>query len=272
MPRVTPVAELPVTAVTPERFQEVCSRRREPLVFRGLVKDWAALKWDPSRLEARWPRGPVRATWTSADGSITRPIELSRDTVFRGIDPDDPGGPGSNWYFDVPRDLSELACDFPPRAVLRGQVDFFWLFLGRNTTTVTHFHSRESGALFQVLGKKRVLLHPPGDTARLYPYPVYSRRYTCSRVDLRAPDFAKYPRARDARGLEVTLEPGDVLFVSVHWWHGAHGIGLTASVGLFWNARLRDFRFPSPGFRTLVGWSLGFGKGWLHRRGHWPGA
>lgn len=78
----------------------------------------------------------------------------------------------------------------------------------------------------QVVGRTRLLLLPPSETPKLY-----NRRGAESEVgDLSDPARLKrFPLAADARAFEVTLNPGDLLFLPVGWWRQARAetIGAT---------------------------------------------
>jgi hypothetical protein len=108
--------------------------------------------------------------------------------------------------------------------------------------------------IFQLHGRKRVILCHPADSARLYPYSVLnSVYYHKSRVDFAAPDLETFPAVREVRRRETILEPGDALFVPLHWWHAAYGMGTVMSASLFWKARWREQAFPQPGLRSAAG-------------------
>jgi hypothetical protein len=118
----------------------------------------------------------------------------------------------------------------------------------------------------QVLGRKQVLLHPPGDAALLYRLPIgASRHYNVSRSDpFTASDGALTP-LEGTHPFEAVLEPGDALFIPIHWSHGVRGFGAVMSISLFWNARLREHRFPRPGFHNVAGLARWQPRLLLHR-------
>ena len=93
-----------------------------------------------------------------------------------------------------------------------------WMSVG---ATQSNLHLDEFHNLLVVLaGHKRVTLFAPEQTPRLYPQPVFSLSANHSRVDFKAstlePRFARFADAR-ANALEVTLEPGDALFMPEGW-------------------------------------------------------
>jgi hypothetical protein len=69
--------------------------------------------------------------------------------------------------------------------------------------------------LFQIHGRKKVILFSPDYSELLYrlPFNVHTE------VDITKPDYEKYPGLRYVTGTEYLLEPGDLLFIPAGWWH-----------------------------------------------------
>lgn len=92
--------------------------------------------------------------------------------------------------------------------------------------TVTPLHHDVDNVLFaQVFGEKRVTLISPMQSSR-----VYNHVSVYSEVDAAAPDLARHPRFADVDQMQVTLHPGDVLFIPVGWWHWVESLSLSVSV------------------------------------------
>ncbi|PYP91103.1 MAG: hypothetical protein DMG65_08870 [Candidatus Angelobacter sp. Gp1-AA117] len=53
-----------------------------------------------------------------------------------------------------------------------------------------------------------------------------------SPVDPESLDFSQYPLMRDVDVLEVTLNPGDLLFVPLGWWHWVKSLEISISLSL----------------------------------------
>ena len=151
------------------------------------------------------------------------------------------------------------------------------LFVGAKSAggarTRLHFDQVDNVYL-QVAGTKRFRIFDPAQGARLGPYPFHHPLDRSGRVDLRdvKGSIGRFPRLAEARGAEVTLAPGDVLFLPAYWWHevltdpptdgggapgggGAGGGGgggggagaerLTVSVN-FWFSAHEQLREPAP--------------------------
>ncbi|EGD72167.1 hypothetical protein PTSG_00189 [Salpingoeca rosetta] len=114
---------------------------------------------------------------------------------------------------------------------------------------VTPCHYDEQENFFaQVRGTKRVILFHPDNFRCLYPYRYGHPCDRQSQVDFDNPDYERFPKFKDARGLEAILRPGDVLYIPRCWWHLVRSLDeLSVSVN-FWYmsppAIAEDIRFP----------------------------
>merc|ERR1712113_673668 len=108
------------------------------------------------------------------------------------------------------------------------------LFMGsEGATTPAHFDEQHN-FFNQVRGHKFVALFPPDDYTRMYPFPVTHPCDRCSMVDVRNPDFDRFPRFMEARGHVTTLGPGDVLYIPYGWWHYCRTLTHLAASISFW--------------------------------------
>jgi len=117
---------------------------------------------------------------------------------------------------------------------------------------LSYLHFDEQPNLFlQVNGRKRWLIFPPD--ADLRPYGPSSGGERRSSVDV----FEEADDGLRGRGVEVLLEPGDVLFVPGYWWHHVHTVSEECiSIAIwFYNDRLpltvgpsksSDGTYPAP--------------------------
>lgn len=101
--------------------------------------------------------------------------------------------------------------------------------------TITPLHHDVMNVLFhQVVGRKRFILLSPLDT------PLVSNSVgVYSEVDPKAPDLKRHPRYARARPFQVTLEPGEALFIPAGWWHHVEALDLAISVSS------TSFAFPN---------------------------
>ena len=61
------------------------------------------------------------------------------------------------------------------------------------------------------------------------PY-VYNHRHCYSQVDLDNIDYDRFPLFRNVRVTDVVLNPGQVLFLPVGWWHHVTGMDVTITM------------------------------------------
>jgi len=101
------------------------------------------------------------------------------------------------------------------------------IWIGNRTTASCHYDAPNNIACVAV-GRRRFTVFPPEQIFNLYPGPLDPSPggQAVSIVDFAAPDFARFPRFRDAlaAGLSAELEPGDAIFVPSMWWHHVQGL------------------------------------------------
>lgn len=124
------------------------------------------------------------------------------------------------------------------------------LWIGSGHVECLHYDLMD-GTLIQLHGAKQIVLFPPSQTANLYPYPVSAHlrhglklRSWFSRVYPNRPDFQTFPKLREAcqHRRDVTLNPGEALYIPAGWWHEVTAIGedMVCSVNRFWRV------YPTP--------------------------
>lgn len=112
------------------------------------------------------------------------------------------------------------------------------IWLGNRIHVSPHFDLMENIAC-NVAGRRRFTLFPPEQITNLYPGPIEltPAGTPISMVDVAEPDLARYPRYSDAwaNALQVTLEPGDALYLPYGWWHGVESLdALNILVNYWW--------------------------------------
>ncbi|WP_256077329.1 cupin-like domain-containing protein [Massilia sp. YIM B04103] len=103
------------------------------------------------------------------------------------------------------------------------QQGFFW-FGPAGTITPFH-HDLTNNFMVQIMGRKRVRLIAPCDTPRLY-----NQRHCFTPVDGRAIDVQRYPDMAGVPVLDCVLEPGEILFLPVGWWHFVEGLEISVTI------------------------------------------
>jgi len=127
-----------------------------------------------------------------------------------------------------------------------------WFGPGSNVSPL-HYDSMHN-FLTQVRGRKRVVLFPPGEIRRLYPFAFHQRSLHISQVNMVEPDHARFPEFQKAARMELVLEPGEMLFIPVFWWHGVSGMGENLSINYWWSTPVSAYlSHPRQTARGLVG-------------------
>lgn len=114
------------------------------------------------------------------------------------------------------------------------------IWLGNALTTPTHLDEWFNVGCV-VLGRRRFTLFPPAQIANLYvgPLDYAPTGAPMSLVQLHAPDFARFPRFREAlaHARAAELAPGDAMFIPPLWWHNVESLdSLNVLVNYWWHA------------------------------------
>lgn len=230
------------SAGDPAAALAAAARAGEPLVMRGLLRDWtlvAAGRDGPQQAFgylAQFDAGIGAKTMLGAPGLGGRffyaddmlgynfAVETVRfaqvfEQILALIDHPDPPAiyAGSNL---VDTFLPGFAAANPLPLPIPQENARVWI--GNASHVAPHFDVSENIAV-AALGRRRVTLFPPAQTPNLYvgPLDVTIAGQPVSMVDIRAPDLARYPRYAEAmqHAVQAELEPGDAIYMPSLWWH-----------------------------------------------------
>ena len=226
---------------TTDQFKQFFTADK-PVVIREMAGDWPATqKWsDPQYLSYHHGHRTVPIEHT-VDSNMSERFMLLRDVLERMLDGDHSATAeqrGSVYLAQHPLldYLPELARDISQpeyMAVARKEkADLINLWLGsRSTGSKLHFDSADN-FLVQIVGQKRVVLFSPQETPKLY-VDTSSDRVNASPINVDAPDSDAFPLFEQAAGTEVTLQPGDALYIPAGHWHFVKALSASISVN-FW--------------------------------------
>jgi ribosomal protein L16 Arg81 hydroxylase len=209
-----------------------------PVVLQGLMEDWPALR--------RWSLDYFRETCGEAEVEIMSGRDANPNHAFEHdrhrstvrmaefIRMIAEAGETNDFYM-VPRNdnwqregLRQLREDIrAPRGIIDPSLDppSMTLLLGPAGTLTPLHHDRMNVLLAQVLGRKHVKLIPS-----FQPHRVFPRHGTFSHVDASNPDPSHQAAFQEAHLLEAVLEPGELLFIPVGWWHWVRALDVSATV------------------------------------------
>lgn len=100
---------------------------------------------------------------------------------------------------------------------------FFW-FGPKGTITPLH-HDLTNNFMAQIMGRKRVKLIAPCDLAK-----VYNHRHCFTEVDAKAVDLKRFPAMAGVTIHDCVLEPGEILFLPVGWWHHVEALDISVTL------------------------------------------
>jgi hypothetical protein len=252
--------------VDKETFQKEIVALNKPAVIKSLVRDW------PAVLQAEISPAAMISYLSQFDAGKEMSVFVGPPAIngrffyrddLRGFNFDCK----SRTLTSMLKALSELAeideppavamqsvsitdnltgfCDDNPMSLLDETVPPR-MWLSNKTITTTHYDKSENIAC-AVAGHRRVTLFPPDQIANLYIGPLlYSPAGApISMVDLRQPDFSRYPKFKDAldAALQAIIEPGDALYIPSYWWHNVESLdSFSLLVNYWWGADDRPYQ------------------------------
>jgi hypothetical protein len=225
-------------------------RQHRPALLPGAAAEWRAVqRWTFDWFVSH--HGEARIEWRRSEGVSGRGVEGAVEELALGelVDAIRRGDQRYLQFGTLLDERPELRRDFDLSLLraLGGRSPFghaFKLFLGGDGSR-THLHCAATGNLFvMVEGRKRWRLYPATAAAALRT--TASRgNYHYSYADTDRLDDPEHPALRHLDGWEVTLEPGDVLFVPPFMWHEVVNVGETIGMSYRY-AHLRGALRASP--------------------------
>jgi len=127
------------------------------------------------------------------------------------------------------------------------------LWLGGPVKTQIH-NDRDHNLACVIAGRRRFVLFPPAAVRHLYIGP-FDNPPPLSLVDLDAPDFARFPKFREALdgAMVAHVEPGDAVFMPKYWWHHVTSLApYNAMVNYWWGDGAAGLDKPNDAFLTAL--------------------
>jgi len=251
---------------TPGEFHRRFVRKNRPVVITGVADSWKAInRWSPDYFRSSFADAKVSFTAWESTNPVNDPTDYYENRRRLGtrlgnfIDLMKTEQDFSRNYitqFSVFREIPMLREDVEPLdeytrvpAAMRSRFTkppTMWLGPA-HTVTPVHFDGADN-LLVQIFGRKKLTLIPPAQSEKLY-YPCLRLGHVhYSPVDVEDPDFEQFPKFKDATLFEVTLEPGEILFIPVRWWHHARSLETAISLNFWWYSMRSLFRMRHPYF------------------------
>ncbi|WP_271300921.1 cupin-like domain-containing protein [Sphingomonas sp. CV7422] len=262
-------------AITDRRVAEVAAsgapfdpdalvRHGEPVIVRGLVRDWpivtAGRQSDAAAADylLSFYSGQPGVGYTAPaeaggryfyDDSLTR-LAFAAERVdlaaylrrmLAGVEAE----AGASFYVgstDLGQFFPGLAAagnDLALDAAVFGQA-LRSIWIGTRTIASAHYDMSNNIACVAV-GRRRFTLFPPDQIANLYPGPLEPTPggQVVSLVDFRAPDLDRFPAFAEAQrhARVAELEPGDAIVYPALWWHHVEALSdFNVMINYWWNA------------------------------------
>lgn len=221
-----------------------------PCVIGGAIDHWPALsRWTPAYL-----RETVGKALVEFQGGRDKAgdFELAKDrhkqrlpfTAYMDLIENNPG---NDAYVTAYNSAANVAAFTPlmadvgdvPCALGPGQ-GMLWVGPG-GTFTPLHF-DLTNNLLIQITGRKHVHLIAPADTRYLY----HNRHVFSDVHDIQdAAQLDRHPLARQARPYDVVLEPGDMLYIPIGWWHQVRSLDFSVMM------TCTNFLWPNEGYQDF---------------------
>ncbi|MEH2405969.1 cupin-like domain-containing protein [Nostoc sp.] len=128
-----------------------------------------------------------------------------------------------NWLLRLPREL-----------LRKYEFDNPELFIGHKDTSVGLHKDPNNGSAWLgiIRGRKQIVLFTPDQEEFLYG----------GKVNVFNPDLEKFPLYGNTNPVEVILEPGEILYIPLNWWHHVRNLEDSIALGSLllneWNSEL----------------------------------
>jgi len=224
--RLSPLAGglLRTTGMQAQQFLDHFYAPGRPCVIAEAIGHWPALeRWTPAYLRETVGDAPVEY---QGNRQTAGDFELAKDrhklslpfTAYLDLIEQNPGNDAyvtaynsaanAAAFAPLMADVGDIPCCLTPGGGM------LWVGPG-GTFTPLHF-DLTNNLLVQVTGRKHIVLVPPAQT-----HLMANRRHVFSDVhDLQDEAcLTRHPQARQVQPFEVTLGPGEMLYIPIGWWH-----------------------------------------------------
>ena len=243
-------------------FENEIIPANRPAVLRGLLRDWPSVRAGRESLESvvdyfkRCDTGATVTAMVGAPGINGRFFYTDDFQAFNFGSKNVPLATALDTFVDLARDPQPHAIalqalhvpDVMPSFLEQNAMPLIdsdiapRVWISNRSMVAPHFDNNRNIAVV-VSGRRRFTVFPPEQVANLYIGPLLKTPggTPISTVDLRDPDFEKFPRFRRAleSAREAVLEPGDAIYIPVLWWHGVESLEpLNILVNYWWSDAL----------------------------------
>lgn len=210
------LAEVPrcEVATRGELAERIAARR--PCILRNFLQ-WQAFDWDFEHIRRAYGH------------EVGRPDANDGERLSTLIDALLSGEPVYSYGCAVP---ASMRAEFQFPMIDEENLSPRQLWIGSaSQDPVTGLHRDARPVLLaQVIGRKRLVLFPPHQASALYPRRAHNTFYQDCWVNPVKPDLEKFPKFAGAASITVDLEPRDVLYIPIGWFHYVYALDNVLSV------------------------------------------
>jgi hypothetical protein len=227
-----------------------------PVILTGEMSGWPALaKWTPDYLKRAVGAKTIEFQGDRSNGDR---FEIHKDAHRREmpfdqfIDLVSQPGAGNDAYltaYNSARNTEAISMlhpdlGFPDKFLSRDvEQPNGMMWIGPAGTLTSLHHDLTNNLIAQVVGRKRLLLLPASEVGKLYNHlHVFSE---ISDLEDPALTLAQFPRLEHARFTEVTLMPGEMIFMPLAWWHQVRSVDFSVTI------TYTNFRWPNDFYRDF---------------------
>ncbi|WP_395092299.1 cupin-like domain-containing protein [Vaginella massiliensis] len=212
-----------VDAISKEDFIQQYRKKQIPLLIKAYAKQWQAFdKWNFDYIKAK-TKGQEVPIYDNkpADANKSSDAPATYMKMDEYLDEIQTSSSDKRIFFYIITDrLPELLKNFTyPDLGIKFFKRLPTLFFGGNQAHVLMHYDVDMSDFVHIHfeGKKRILLFDQKQSQALYKVPLSV--HTIETIDYDNPDYEKYPALKNAKGFEVMMEHGDLLYIPKGWWH-----------------------------------------------------
>lgn len=228
-----------VAGLSREAFLEHYYAVNRPVILTGEMTDWPALaRWTPDYLKTAIGE---RVVEFQDERALDERFERNKDAHRREASFDvfmkrilQPGA-GNNTYITA-YNSARNAQAFSVLHADMGYLDKFldrhaaaphgMMWIGPAGTVTSLHHDLTNNFIAQIVGRKRIRLAPASEVGKLY-----NHQHVFSEIpDLDELDLGRHPGLNGLRSYEILLEPGEILFMPIGWWHQVKSIDFSVTI------------------------------------------
>ncbi|CAH0546362.1 unnamed protein product [Brassicogethes aeneus] len=227
-----------------ELFDKIYFKAKIPVKLKSCMKHWpASTKWLDVNyiLKIAGDRTvPIEIGSHYVDENWSQKLMTLKDFIHKHYLSDDDGDIGYLAQHNLFEQISELKNDIciPEYCALSLDYDNCiepdinaW-FGPKGTVSPLHFDPKDN-ILAQVYGTKQIILFSSEDTKYLYPHES-NLLFNTSQVDPINPNLLLHEEFTKATMYKCLLEPGDMLYIPLKWWHHVTALDKSFSVSFWW--------------------------------------